>query len=191
MGIDKALLKVDGRKLLVEQLVETLAGCCHEVLLVGGDPSRFEGLGLPARWVPDSQLDVGPLGGILGALEACIYEACLVVACDMPFVIAEVVRALAEGARDTPVLAFPAEHGLEPLLAVYSKDCIGPLQEAIDCGELAARAFLGRVGARGLTKAAAARADPRGEAPTNLNTPEDLARLSAGHSESTRGPTLV
>src|SRR5712692_4284874 len=92
MGSDKALMELDGQP-LAAHLVATAATCCEEVLLVGGDPGRFATLGLPARWVPDGASDAGPLGGILGALEAARHDACLVVACDMPFITMELVAA--------------------------------------------------------------------------------------------------
>ena len=49
MGSDKALLRFDGSRQLLQQLIEALQSCCQEVLLVGGDPARFDELGPDAR----------------------------------------------------------------------------------------------------------------------------------------------
>lgn len=177
MGRDKALLAVDGITPLLTSLAATLSTRCDEVLLVGGDPGRFEHLQVPATWVPDGVQDVGPLGGILGALRAARCDACLVVACDMPFVTADLVAALADEPRDYLALAYPGPDGPEPLLAVYARACVAQLEAAIASGELQARRFLDRKGARSLSTATIARVDPGRRASTNLNTPEDLAAI--------------
>src|SRR5437773_12522 len=105
MGTDKALLEFEGEPLVV-RLARSLAAVCDEVLLVGGDPARFAGLLLSVRCVPDGAQDAGPLGGILGALQAARHDACLVVGCDMPFVTAEIVGGMAAQPRDYHVLAY-------------------------------------------------------------------------------------
>lgn len=176
MGSDKALLRING-ELLVARLEKTLATFCDEVLLVGGDATRFAGLGLTARWVPDAEADVGPLGGILGALESARHEACLVVACDMPFVTPELVTAMAAQGRDYRVLACAAG---EPLLAIYTRACIDPLRAAIAGGELAARRFLARAGAQALPTEVLDFVDPQHRGATNVNVPEDLAAICRG-----------
>ena len=177
MGQDKALMVVEDDLPVVSNLVATLATRCDEILLVGGDPARFEGLDLPACWVPDAQLDAGPLGGILGALEAARHDACLVVACDMPFVTVAVVCALADEPRDYTALAFPSLKGLEPLLAIYRRACLEPLRTALAGGNLQVGHFLNRVQARALPRDLATRIDPQRRVATNVNTPEDLAAL--------------
>ena len=201
MGTDKALLTLGGSGgagplTSVAHLIGVVATCCDDVMLVGGEPERFASLDLAVRRVPDAVADSGPLGGILGALEASRHNACLVVACDMPFVTPEVVHAMAGAPRDYSVLAFPGEDDPEPLLAIYAVGCIGPLRASLAAGELQARRFLARVGAQPLAAEIVARVDPDHRAVTNVNTPEDLAafRLSWVQAPkppggSTRNPT--
>src|SRR5439155_11152744 len=126
-----ALLEIGGEP-LITWLVAALADCCDEVLLVGGDPARFAGLGLPACWVPDAVPDVGPLGGILGALQAAHHDACLVVACDMPRMTHELLRVMAARPRDYSILAYSSD---EPLLAIYTRACLDPLRSSISPGQ--------------------------------------------------------
>src|SRR5437763_297007 len=108
MGRDKALLEVDGEP-LVARLARALQGCCGEVLVVGGEPARFAALGLNVRWAPDAVSGAEPLAGILGALEATTLGACLVVACDMPCVTAELLTAMAAVPRDYTAVAYPGD----------------------------------------------------------------------------------
>jgi molybdopterin-guanine dinucleotide biosynthesis protein A len=173
MGSDKALMELDGEP-LVAHLVATLATCCDEVLLVGGDPARFAHLGLSARWVPDGASGSGPLGGILGALEAARHDSCLVVACDMPFVTPDLLAALAAQPHGYRVLAYSAD---EPLLAIYTRACVEPLRTAIASGNLAARQFLDGVDASFVSTEILDSVDPEHRGAANLNTPDDLAAL--------------
>lgn len=175
MGSDKALLRSDGEP-LVARLVTILGAACDEVLLVGGDPTRFTDLGLAASWAPDAQEGVGPLGGILGALESARYEACLTVACDMPFITRELVAAMAAQPRDYRALAYTTDD-LEPLLAIYTRACRAPLRAAIAERDLAARRFLDRIGAQSLPVEVLDLIDPDRRCATNINTPDDLAAL--------------
>ncbi|MPZ15242.1 MAG: NTP transferase domain-containing protein [Chloroflexi bacterium] len=175
MGRDKALMVVDEDRPLIRQLVALLELCCDEVLLVGGDPARFAGLGLAARCVGDAVPGAGPLAGILGALEETRNDACLVTACDMPFVTAPVLGAMAAQPRGYAVLAYPAANGFEPLLAIYTRACVEPLRSALAARELHARRFLDRVETRVVPAEVLDRVDPDRLAGTNINTPEELA----------------
>lgn len=176
MGSDKALMRVNGGPMVVCELANALATCCDEVLLVGGDPARFVDMDLRARWVPDAAEGVGPLGGILGALAAARNEACLVVACDMPFITSELLSAMAAQTRDYRALAYQAED-LEPLLAIYARACVEPLRAAIASGQLEARRFLRQIGAQAVAAQVLDAVDRERRAATNVNTPEELAAL--------------
>lgn len=175
MGADKALLPFYRDAPLVRTLVGALNTVCDEVLLVGGDPRRFDALELSARWIPDAPAGRGPLAGVLGALRAARHDHCLIVACDMPFVSPAVVAAFAHAPRDCQVLAYPGPDGLEPLLAVYAADCEPALAEMLEAGAFRARDALRRLEARALPADVVAAADPQSQAAMNVNSPEDLA----------------
>jgi molybdopterin-guanine dinucleotide biosynthesis protein A len=175
MGADKALLAFHGDTPLVCTLVEVLGTVCDELLLVGGDPHRFDTLGLAARCASDATVGLGPLAGVLGALRAMRHQHCLVVGCDMPFVTPAVVAALAREPRDYRVLAYPGPGDLEPLLAVYSRDCEQVLTEMLEAGALRARDALHRLGARGLASEVVRLVDPQGLAAVNVNSPHEVA----------------
>ncbi|MFC7204496.1 molybdenum cofactor guanylyltransferase [Haloferax namakaokahaiae] len=65
--------------------------------------SAMSGFELPVRYALDSEPDAGPVAGIGTGLGACRGEYAVVVACDMPFVEAELVRYLFERAESDGV----------------------------------------------------------------------------------------
>ncbi|MDP8977916.1 MAG: molybdenum cofactor guanylyltransferase, partial [Actinomycetota bacterium] len=115
MGRDKALLRLGGRT-LVERAVAVLADCCDPVLVASGDGRRLPGPGV--EQVADRS-GAGPLAGILGGLERSPHPLVAVVAVDMPYASAAVLRALAAQWRGEPAVVPSVAGRLEPLHAVW------------------------------------------------------------------------
>ena len=128
MGYDKAFLEV-GEAAMIKQVASELKKVCNEVLIAGGTEEYGELLGLPV--IPDRIPGRGPLSGIHAALGAAKNSKCLVTACDMPFVTAALARSMITQADGYDV-AVPT-HGihLQPLFAVYDKNCIGPIEQSL------------------------------------------------------------
>jgi molybdopterin-guanine dinucleotide biosynthesis protein A len=107
MGKDKSRLELGGRT-FVERVAEALAAVTSKVSIVGANPqSDTETFKLPAHVLGDVcslplVSDVfekwGALGGLHGALAASRAEWTAVVACDLPFVTADLFRRLASKA---------------------------------------------------------------------------------------------
>jgi molybdopterin-guanine dinucleotide biosynthesis protein A len=116
-------------------------------ILAGGRATRFDGRDksalvvggpvkpdLPAgiRQVPNSVPGCGPLGGLHAALLAATGAATVVVACDMPYVSAPLLRYLltaADGnshAQGADIVVPKTERGYHPLCAVYTPACLEP-----------------------------------------------------------------
>ena len=136
MGRDKALIEVDGRALASIAADALRAGGAGEVFAVGGDADALEGLGL--RVVPDRWPGEGPLGGIVTALDAARCEVAVVVACDLPYVTGEAVRAVV-GALVGHDVAVPLVGGRsQHLLAAWNRaTALEPLRRAMGVGERA------------------------------------------------------
>ena len=89
-GRDKSRLVVGGRS-IVERQLEALSRITDDILIVGARcPPNPRG-GVAPRSVPDRVPGCGPLGGLDAALAAARDDAVVVVACDMPFVTAELL----------------------------------------------------------------------------------------------------
>ncbi|HEV3234882.1 MAG TPA: molybdenum cofactor guanylyltransferase [Candidatus Dormibacteraeota bacterium] len=177
MGIDKALLQVDGGPLVL-RVASRLADVADPVLLAPGVPGRFAATGYAE--VADVEPARGPLGGLVAGLLVSPHPNVAVVAVDMPYASPAVIRLLArvcaDGAWDA---ALPVtSSGPEPLHAVYSQRAAGPLRAALADGRLAMHHAIADLRIALLDREAWGDADPSGRFAANLNTREDLALLA-------------
>jgi len=187
MGRDKALAPFRGRT-LVEFILAQTVGLATETIVITNRPDdyRFLGLALFGDVFPDK----GALGGLYSAIHHSAQPHCLVLACDMPFVnrpLLEHFIALAPGhdavmPRLTPLPPSPEpvaqERGVraeaEPFRAVYSKACLGPIQAALEAGQMRVISFFDKVNIRFVERPEIERFDPGARSFFNVNTPEDL-----------------
>ena len=114
MGVDKATLLVDGRR-LVDRAVSTLAEVCGEVLVATGTRTLDA---LAVAQVHDT--GEGPLSGIVAGLHRCTTPLLAVLAVDMPAASAEVFRALAGQWTGEAGVAARADGVVQPLHAIYA-----------------------------------------------------------------------
>ena len=123
-GRDKSALLIEGRPILERQIQE-LSQITSDILIVGGDPSgrAVEG----ARYVADQVPGCGPLGGLHAALTDALGEATIVVACDMPYVSASLLRHLLALTSVADAVVPRTEHGYHPLCAAYTPACVKPI----------------------------------------------------------------
>ena len=157
-GSDKALAELDGRT-LIARAVDTLAGWCDHVVVVG----RAEA---PAPTLPDwPRPDMGPLGGVAAALRwACDegYAAVLTIgvdSLDLP--------------DDLPAVLGPAPACLaaQPVVGIWPTSAAAAIEAILGGdGPYAMRRFAEAIGARAVAL---------DRAPANVNTPADLAALAA------------
>ncbi len=170
MGQDKALLERDGTSQLARMM--TLLGKHVERAFVStrkhqsDEPERrrFE-------QVVDRYDDMGPLAGILSAMDAYPEADWLVVACDLPNVDdATLTFLLEERSQDQPFTAFTSSYdGLpEPLCAIYRSGSNAILSRFADDGIRCPRKILINSRTHLLQQLNPSSLD-------NVNTPEDLA----------------
>jgi len=145
------------------------------VFLVGHDPVRFADIGLPV--FPDRVTGAGAIGGIMTALESTTADRVLVIACDMPFLVAGLLRALLALATSGDGAWVRTARGPEPLVACYRQQARTPIREAIESGHLKAAELNQVLTLRELTEHDVSAFGPVERVLANLNTPEDYARV--------------
>ncbi len=169
MGRDKALLLRDGQSQLAH-MVSLLDTVVARVFVSArsdqtGDSerSRFD-------MIVDRYDDMGPIAGILSALQEYPQADWLVVACDLPNIDGATLQFLLKNvAENQPFTAFRSSHdGLpEPLCAVYKAGSDKVLREFIDDGMVCPRKVLIRSETCLLDQ-------PNPSSLDNVNTPDDL-----------------
>lgn len=131
----KALLAVGGVP-IIERIIGQLAPVVQGSLIVTGDPEVYAFTGVPTT--PDRYHGKGPLGGLHAGLAASPEDLNLVVACDMPFVSAELavcLRAEAQKRSECDAIIPAWRRGREPLFAVYRRRAAALLAERLETGD--------------------------------------------------------
>jgi molybdopterin-guanine dinucleotide biosynthesis protein A len=146
MGRDKALLPYQGTTLVahIAARVAAAAGC---VTLVGSS-GRYRDL--PYATIDDLRPGSGPAGGLEAALHASKAEWNLLVACDMPRLTAGFLRNLFEAAETSGercLVPVSPSGRLEPLCAVYRRDCAAGVSDALARGIRKMTAVVAALGA--------------------------------------------
>lgn len=156
MGVDKASLFADTVDAALRR-----AGA-DEVLRIGGDD------------IPDDHPGSGPLGGIATAIRHAANQPVVVLACDLPNVHPDGIRAVVEALGSADV-ALPSG---EPLHAAWNRTALPAIEWAIRADDLAVRAAIARLRAVEVTGL-----DPSWLA--NVNSPADLV-----HTERVAEPEV-
>jgi molybdopterin-guanine dinucleotide biosynthesis protein A len=182
MGQNKALMPFGGQR-LIDRVVDVLQEVFTDLLLVTNSPEVYADLGLPL--VSDVYPHKGSLGGIYSALYHASTPYCFVVACDMPFLNAAVMRYMVGRIAGCDVV-MPDIHGeMQPLHAIYSKACLPPILRRLETHRLKIVGFLSEVRVRIVKASDIQHLDPALLTFHNLNTREEFQaaaqRLSLSH----------
>ncbi len=129
-----------GGERIIDRVVGALSAVTSSLLLVSNAPDA-------STWLPGVRTvpDVRPERGSLVALHTALHTAgdsVLVVAWDMPFVSAALLRRIVAEGGDSLATIPEGATGLEPFCASYSPSCLPSLDAALDRGDFGVRAFL-------------------------------------------------
>ncbi len=170
MGRDKARLEVDGTTFF-EKTVAIFRDLFPRVLIAGERPD-LAAPDLPC--VPD-RYPGSALGGLYTGLAVADTPFIFVAPCDMPYPRADMIRSLLDRRAGFDVVVPRLPAGLEPLFAVYGKNCLQPMRAMLERGHYRIYDFYPQVRVRELTD----RELPAGweRSLCNVNTPEDYRRV--------------
>jgi molybdenum cofactor guanylyltransferase len=175
-GKPKGLERVGGERIL-DRLVAALRAVTGDapVLVANAPDAETWAPGLTV--VRDPRPDCGSLGGIYAAVTAGEGPV-LLVAWDMPFVSADLLEALRDGAAGFDVFLPESggRRGIEPLCGVYAPTCAGPIAEGLDDEDYRATGFHPAVRVGHLPLDAVRRVGDPETLFFNVNSPDDLAQ---------------
>lgn len=170
MGHDKALLQRGGQSQL--SYLASLLERCTDRVFVSTRPDQQDD---PERGrfatIADHYEGIGPIAGILSAMDTYPDADWLVVACDLPNVDARTLDYLvAARSSDQPFTAYlSTRDGLpEPLCAIYAAGSDAVLRRFVEDGIVCPRKIL-------INSDTALLEQPNPAALDNINTPDDLA----------------
>ena len=179
LGRDKASAMAGGRPLLHWSARAAAAVSDDIVVARRADQQLPRADGIDWREVIDERSERGPLAGLEATLPLIRHDLALVVACDMPLLRPTLLRAVADACAEVEI-AMPRLDGVaQPLLAAYRSSVAPVARRLLDQGEGRLRALLPLVEHRLLEADELRRHDPELGSFTNINRPEDLARVDA------------
>ena len=170
MGSDKALLMQDGQSQL-SLAVALLSRALPKVFVSAREDQAGEAERRKFETIVDRYDDMGPVAGILSALESDATVSWLVLTCDLPNVDDDTVATLIAAHTDKHLFtAYKSSHdGLpEPLCAIFSANSRPIVEAFVADGIVCPRKMLIRSDTLLLEQSNPASLD-------NMNTPEDLA----------------
>lgn len=179
LGREK-LAEVIAGKSLIERAISRLSPLSQEIIVVISQKQARSSL--PSYTYPEAKtvVDLYPeKGSLIGIYTGLVHSTNfinVVVACDMPFLNLELLQYMVKIASGSDVVIPRLGNQTEPLHAVYSKNCIKPIEERIKQGNLKVTGFFDSVKVRYLGEEELDRFDPERLSFFNINTEADLKR---------------
>ena len=177
LGREKAWVELGGKSLL-QRAVSNLEFLNSEIVIVKAPEGELPTLstGVNLKIVQDSVDGKGPLAGILSGLLNSKYRHNLIVACDMPLLNKDLVKYMISSIEDYDAVVPRMGKYLEPLQAVYSKDCISEIEKQLKQDRLKVDGLFSEVRTRFVESAEIERFDAAHLSFMNINTLADLKK---------------
>ncbi len=135
-NIDKGLVLLNGKS-LISYIVEALAPQVSDIIInANRNIEHYKQFNY--RVVPDQNNDyMGPLSGMLAALNACNTEYIATVPCDTPHLSRTLIERMFAHISDSTLKPCVAHDGnrLQPLFSLMHKDLVNKLQRFLEQGE--------------------------------------------------------
>jgi molybdenum cofactor guanylyltransferase len=173
LGRDKALEKIGG-KYLIERVIHSLSQLGEDIIVVTAAPNQLSDLNVEK--VLDTYPRTGAKVGLCTGINASLSFYSLVVACDMPFLNIDLLRYLLDSASGYDAAIPRIGDKIEPLHAVYSKNCIPILEEQISKDKLKISDLFNEINVRYVEVGEIERYDPQHLSLFNINSEADLKR---------------
>lgn len=170
-------LETIGTKSLIQWVIDRLAILSTEIIIATayGEPIACSSA-VRIKMVADIYPGKGPLVGIYSGLLASTSSRAIVVGCDTPFLSVSLLEYMTQICSTFDVVVPRIKNKLEPLCAVYSKDCSGPIQDLLEQNELRIDKLFSMVKVKYVEEAEINRYDPKHLGFFNINNRNDLER---------------
>lgn len=177
LGYDKVRETV-GQRGLLQEVVSRISALGSEIIIVrANERITPEFINNPkSRITIDIYPGKGPLGGIYTGLTASTSFYNLVVASDMPFLNLALLRYMIKISADFDLVVPRVGNLVEPLHAVYTKNCLAPIEQMMRQNDLRCDRLFRLVKTRYVEADEIERFDPKHLSFFNINTEADLKK---------------
>jgi molybdopterin-guanine dinucleotide biosynthesis protein A len=175
MGRDKANVTL-GEKTLLQAVVTTMQQLFPKVVVSVRQPRH--GIDLPQ--VCDDLPNGGPMAGLVASLGQITTPWAFVVACDMPFVVPEVVELLAEYRSGHEAVVPIVQGHPQPLAAFYAASCLATLQARLVTEQKSLRTALKHLDVHYVDEGEILEADSQLRSFFDLDAPQDIVAALSG-----------
>lgn len=175
-GRNKAMIEIDGKRIL-DRIYEVFSEIFEEIILVTNDPLQYR------SWDMTMTSDIFSIRSSLTGIHAglfCISNPyTFVTACDAPFLKKEMIQSLIQQITPKADVIIPeTSTGLEPLCAVYSKQCLRPIERNLIEQKFRIRDIFRQLRVKKVSETFLRETDPELISFINVNTPEELDKAS-------------
>lgn len=129
-GNDKGLCML-GNKPMIEYAIDSLKPICSKIIISSNDP-KYNHLGY--KTFNDTISGIGPIGGIISALEISESEDNIIISCDMPFLNHELFKYIIENKNDALAASPVFNEFTEPLCSYFNKRSLNMIKKFISTG---------------------------------------------------------
>ena len=174
LGRNKASETISSTSLL-QRVILQLGFFNSDIIVVTAAKQSFPRLTSQSRLriVADTYPAKGPLVGIYTGLTTSGSFYNLVVACDMPFLNRDLLQYMTQVTDDSDLVVPRLGAMVEPLHAVYSKNCLAPAESLLKQGNLSVYQLFPLVKVRYIEAEEIDRFDPQHLSFFNINTEAD------------------
>lgn len=180
LGRNKVAVTIAKRTLL-DRVISRLASLNSDIIVVTArEPTIPQSIDYPKiKVVSDVYPGKGSLGGIYTGLKATKSFYNIVVACDMPFLNMGLLNYMLDIAEGFDFVIPRWDDSVEPLHAVYSRNCLAPIEDLLKKDTLRIVELFSLVKMRYVEEEEINRFDPEHLSFFNINTEADLKKAVA------------
>lgn len=176
LGRNKAFQVVNGKS-LIQRVIDRLTMLSTEIIIVTANGEAIPCYStVETKTVADIYPEKGPLVGIYSGLIASSSSRSIVVGCDTPFLSTGLLEYMTRIDSTFDVVVPRISNKLEPLCAVYSNNCSGPIQKLLEQNELRIDKLFSMVKVKYVEEDVVNRFDPGHLSFFNINSQPDLDR---------------
>ena len=168
-------LETVGDKSLIQWVIDRLAIVSAEIIIATAHGEEIPcSSDVRLRTVADIYPRKGPLAGIYSGLVAASSRRAIVVSCDTPFLSVGLLEYMTQTCPGADIVVPRIKEKVEPLCAVYSRNCVDPIRELLEQNELKIIELYPMVTVRHIEEAEIDVFDPEHLSFFNINSQVDL-----------------